>query len=298
MNMINMAQAAANDMNALVQMNDCSSLGLKRFEENLRLFALNQRPVQLEGKTSPPLMSVPGTALSEQDYADLIEELVADQARTWAVNRFVSGSVTNVSVPSRDPAGLPSRMAAEYAYDGFNGRSRGTMSVHFIDGVPDCMYFSDAPAACRTPSRKIIASYTAGVRARRSTGVASTPAPAVPAVEHVTAEPVPPSAVPAEPPSPPAPRRELRAVNYIQGIKDACLEVLTGGDRREPETSYCFCLSASVGSIPVSEADAQWLFENFDDEALGELERRYAGLGRRFASCRAQLKANSDPERP
>jgi hypothetical protein len=107
---------------------------------------------------------------------------------------------------------------------------------------------------------------------------------------------MPPPAVPAEPPLPPAPKRELKAVNYIQGIKDACIEVLTGDDRREPEASYCFCLSASVGSIPVSDADAKWLFENFSDEALSELERRYAGLVRRFASCRAQLKANSDSD--
>ncbi len=211
MNMINLAQATANDVNALVQMNDCSSPGLKRFEENLRLFALNQRPVPLDGNAAPSSVAGRGAALSEQEYADLIKDLVADQARTWVANRFVSGSVTNISVSSRDPAGRPSKMAAEYAYDGFNGRSWGSVSVHFIDGVPDCIYFSDAPATCQTPSRKITASYTTGVRARRSTGVALTPVPAPTALtaKPVAADPMPTPAVPADAPPPPGPRREL-----------------------------------------------------------------------------------------
>jgi hypothetical protein len=156
------------------------------------------------------------------------------------------------------------------------------------------MYFSDAPAVCRTPNRKITAAHAAGAQTRQAASVASSPppAPASPAAEPAAVQPVAVPAEPPPPPSPPAPRRQLKSVNYIQGIKEACLEVLAGGDRREPETSYCFCLSAAAGSIPVSDADAQWLFENFSDEALGELERRNPGLVRRFASCRAQLEAN------
>jgi hypothetical protein len=296
MSMANAAEAAKNDMYALVQMNACTSPGLKRFEDNLRLFALNQQPIRLEGETGPSAVKAPasGITLRDQDYAGLIEDLVADHARTWAVNRFVSRSVTDVSVSARDAAGRPSKIVATYSYDGFNGRSQGSVNVHLTDGSPDCLYFFDAPAVCRTPNRKIAAAYAAGIQNGQSASVVSLPPPASaePAGEPVAVEP---AAAPAEPSPPPAPRRQLKAVNYIQGIKDACLEVLTGGDRREPETSYCFCLSASIGSIPVSDADAQWLFENFSDEALGELERRYAGLVRRFGSCRAQLEANSDP---
>lgn len=293
MSMADTAQAATSDMNALVQMNACSGPGLKRFEENLRLFALNKPPIRLEGDTEPSQVTAlaSGAALRDQDYAGLIGDLVADHARTWALNRFVSGSVKDVSVSSRDAAGRPSRIAAAYSYDGVNGRSRGSVDVHFTDGSPDCMYFFDAPTVCRTPNRKIAATYAVGAQTREAASVVSIPPPdsTVPGGEPAPVEPL----APAEPPPPPAPKRELKAVNYIQGIKDACLEVLTGGNRREPETSYCFCLSASVGSVPVSEEDAQWFFENFSDAARGELERRYPALVRRFASCRAQLEASS-----
>lgn len=97
----------------------------------------------------------------------------------------------------------------------------------------------------------------------------------------------------AESSPPPPPRRVLTAVNYVQGIKDACLEVLTGGERREPETSYCFCLSASVGAKSVPEDDVRWFFENFSEAASAELERRHPALARPFASCRAQRDARS-----
>lgn len=301
MSMASAAQAIADDMSALVQMNDCASPGLRRFEENLRLFALNQQPIRLDGEAKSALAAAEaaGKALTEQDYERLIEELVADQAKSWAVNRYIHGSVGNVSVSSRDAAGRPSRVEASYSYDGFNGRSRGSVELHFTEGSPDCLFFSDAPSACRTPNRKIATSFftsVTGSRTELSTrdASASLSASVVPADEPAAVEPPVAArvAAPVEPPPPLAPKRKLRAVNYIQGIKDACLEVLTGGDRREPETSYCFCLSASAGSLPVSDADAQWLFENFGDEALAELERRYAGLVRRFASCRAQFEAN------
>lgn len=45
------ARAVAGDMDALVQMNACTSPGLVRFEDNLRLFALNKQPVRLDGKS-------------------------------------------------------------------------------------------------------------------------------------------------------------------------------------------------------------------------------------------------------
>jgi len=47
---IDMARSAIDarsDMNNLVRMNSCSSSGLKRFQENLKLFALNKQPITL-----------------------------------------------------------------------------------------------------------------------------------------------------------------------------------------------------------------------------------------------------------
>ena len=125
---------------------------------------------------------------------------------------------------------------------------------------------------------------------------------APPASPPSRATPPPPTPPPAEPKSsdPPAPitesdrpKRILRDVSYIQGIKSACLEVLTGGERREPETSYCFCISVASGGAKISEADAKWFFENFSTQARDEMARRYPSLARMYASCQAQREAYS-----
>jgi hypothetical protein len=164
MSLANTAQAAARDMNALVQMNACTSPALRRFEDNLRRFALNQPPIRLDSSTAPvsTIAPAPGTPFRDHNYRRLTEDLVADQARTWALNRFVTGSVTGVSVSSRDALGRPAQIVARYGYQGFNGSSQGTVTVHFSDGLPDCLYFFDAPAACRTPNRKVVAAYASG----------------------------------------------------------------------------------------------------------------------------------------
>lgn len=303
-NPLTMAQTtemAAQDMVALLKMNGCTGAGVRRFEKNLRLFALNEQGVRLAG--APKSLG----SLAERDFVGLVEELVADQAQGWALHRFISGSVGDVVVARRDAAGRPAKIEASYLYHGFNGESRGSVSITLIDGWPDCMYFFDAPGMCRSPNRKIVTAY-AGDRqpAARPTQEANTPEK-VPAKRNV--EPTPVATVPlaTESPAPvvsvpvatetPAPkaRRQLRAASYIQGIKSACTEVLTGGEEREPELSYCYCLSAAAGSIPISDSDAQWFFENYGDAARAELERRYPALVRRFASCRAQMDASSEP---
>jgi hypothetical protein len=164
MAMVGNAQAIKADMEDVVQQNGCASAGLKRFEENLRLFALNKQPIRL-GETGPRLSAIaplPGIPFRDQNYTKLIEDLVSEHSKTWAMNRFLHGSVGSVSVTSRDPQGRPAKVVANYIYDGFSGRSQGSVSVNFTDGLPECMYFHDFPATCRTPNRLIVASYSDG----------------------------------------------------------------------------------------------------------------------------------------
>ena len=164
LSLVSTSQAAASDMNALLGMNACASPALKRFQDNLRRFALNQPPIRLDGDPAPAstVAPAPGTPFRDHNYRRLTEDLVADQARTWALNRFVTGSVTAISVSSRDAFGRPAQIVARYSYQGFNGLSPGTVTVHFTDGLPDCLYFFDAPAVCRTPNRKVVAAYATG----------------------------------------------------------------------------------------------------------------------------------------
>lgn len=154
------AQAAISDMDALFQMNACASPGLKRFQENLRLFALNK---QLGGRatTSAVVTPPPGTPFKDQNYTKLAEDLIFEQSKTWMMNQFVSGSV-GVRVSSRDDKGRPSEIMAGYVYNGYNGRSRGSVTLTFTDGLPECMYFFDFPTTCRTPNRRIVAAYANG----------------------------------------------------------------------------------------------------------------------------------------
>jgi hypothetical protein len=105
-----------------------------------------------------PIKGVPG----EQNYTKLIEDLVSENAKSWMMNRFVSGSVKNLTVITTDSGGRPSKLTAQYAFDGFGGRSSGTLTLTFSEGVPECMYFFDFPSTCRKPSPAIANAYAAG----------------------------------------------------------------------------------------------------------------------------------------
>jgi len=155
------AQQMTNDMNALVQRNACVNPGLKRFQENLMLFAMGMQPVLLPGaapSVTSKAQSSP-TGASNQNYTRLLEDLIAEQSKTWLMNRFVPGSTSNVVVSSRDASGRPSKIVGRYL---FNGRSPGSVTLDFSDGVPECMYFFDLPSTCKTPNRRIVSAYVSG----------------------------------------------------------------------------------------------------------------------------------------
>ena len=156
------AQVMENDMNRLFGLNACTSPGLKRFQENVLLFSLNKQPVVLSGEggaTTARVQPSPGALLKDQNYTRLVEDLVLDQSKTWFMNRYAPGSTSNVVVSSKDAEGRPAKLVARYL---FNGRSPGSVTIEFSDGLPQCMYFFDLPTTCRTPNRRIVAAYSSG----------------------------------------------------------------------------------------------------------------------------------------
>jgi hypothetical protein len=161
LNTLGAAQTIANDTSALVRVNACNSPGLKRFQENLMLFALGKPPVRLEGGGTAPaaIRPSPETLSKNQNFTKLLEDLVLDQSRSWVMNRFVSGSVSHVVVSSRDAEGRPAKVTGSYLY---NGQSRGSVNISFSGGLPECMYFFDFPSTCRTPNRRVVAAYATG----------------------------------------------------------------------------------------------------------------------------------------
>jgi hypothetical protein len=157
---VDQAVAVGNEMQTLIHTNGCGSPGLRNFQSNLVRFANGDAPVNYAGAVGTP--ATPGTAgggpTKEADYTRLLNDLVADNARGWMMNRYQPGSISEPIV-QRDPLGHPVRITAQYSYAGMQGTQRGRVTVSFKDGSPDCLFFSDAPDTCRLPAAGVVSAY-------------------------------------------------------------------------------------------------------------------------------------------
>jgi len=163
-NLVGDTATISSDMTRLLQLNACDSPGLMRFQGNLRLFALNKRPKRLAGEavTYSVVNPLPGSLFEDQNYTRFIEDLVYDQSSSWVMNRYERGSISNVTVSSRDDLGRPTRINARYTYTGLSGRTNGSVTLTFDEGWPECLYFYDNQAVCRSPNRRIVDAYAKG----------------------------------------------------------------------------------------------------------------------------------------
>lgn len=159
---IHKTKALLYDMSQILKLNPCDSPGLRRFEENLKAFALSSSPVRMEVESKYTVMKKSGGPTGIQDFSRLIDDLVADQSRTWAFNRYRPGSVSGVNILSTDQQGRPTVMKADYQYSGFGGESPGWVKITFSNGLPDGTYFFDFPNNRKSPSTSIVASYAQG----------------------------------------------------------------------------------------------------------------------------------------
>ena len=147
------------DMAALIRINGCDSPGLKRFQENLRLFALGQEPIRIETLIAKRKENKTEVARN-QDVKPLLEDLVYENSRQWNFNRYQRGSVDNVQIVHYDNMGRPGKLKADYLFSGFSGKKKGSVILTFdSNGLPDCLYFFDFPTVCRPASRKIANAY-------------------------------------------------------------------------------------------------------------------------------------------
>lgn len=149
------------DMARIFKMNSCNSKALRRFEENLKLFALNKPAIRMQGSSKYAIMKKSGGPAGAQDFKKLIDDLVANQAKTWMFNRYTPGSISNVSVLSTDDKGRPLMIKAYYLFSGFSSK-KGWVKIEFKNGLPKCIYFWDFPENCKTPGSSIVASYAQG----------------------------------------------------------------------------------------------------------------------------------------
>lgn len=150
------------DLGHIFARNTCNSKALRQFEKNLRLFALNQPGIRMKGASKYTTMKKTGGPTGVQDFNKLLNDLVTDQAKTWMLNRYKSGSISNVSILNKDASGKPSIIKADYLFSGLTGEYKGWVKVTFNKGLPDGIYFWDFPNNRKTPGSSIVASYASG----------------------------------------------------------------------------------------------------------------------------------------
>jgi hypothetical protein len=160
--------AVGTEMSTVIHTNSCGSPGLKNFQSNLIRFANGEAPVKYAGAVvTAPVAVLPG--IRDADFTRLLDDLVADNARGWMMNRYQPGSISDPIV-SHDPTGAPTRVMARFRYV---GSQAGRVTVSFKDGAPDCLYFSDAPDTCRLPSQRIVSAYEKNAYAKYTAAAAS-----------------------------------------------------------------------------------------------------------------------------
>lgn len=165
--LVHRARGLKNDMAKFFGLNACNSAGVKRFEENLKLFALNKSGIRMKGSSKYEIMKESGGPVGSQDFKKLIDHLVANHAKTWSFNRYQSGSISNVIIQSTDAKQRPKEIKANYLYRGFGGNSEGWVRITFTNGLPKCIYFFDFPNNCKTPNSSIVSSYSQGDYGKR-----------------------------------------------------------------------------------------------------------------------------------
>jgi len=151
-----------NDMAQMFVLNSCDSDGIKRFEENLKRYALNQSAIRMKAESKYATMKTLGGPSGAQNLNKLVDDLVANQAKTWAMNKYVPQSISRLSVLKKDAQGRPMVVRANYTYQFFGNSGEGWVQISFENGLPKCLYFHDLPQNCKIPGSSIVANYANG----------------------------------------------------------------------------------------------------------------------------------------
>ena len=153
-------------MSKLVMKNRCDNAGLNRFEKNLYNFVEGNPPLLLPGKeTIATIQRVDKINFNTDNLnlKKLIDELIKENSKGWMMNRYQSGSVSSLKIGARNRDGSPQHVTASYAFSSMGKTYGGNVSLDFSNGIPNCLYFSDAPQTCRHPSRRIVNRYQKGL---------------------------------------------------------------------------------------------------------------------------------------
>lgn len=159
---IHKAKALLSDWSNFFGMNACDSKSVEQFANNLLAFANQKSPARLKGMSVYEKIRILGGPAGDQNYSRLLNDILGNQSKTWAMNRYVPNSISNVrEFKSFDKTQLVS-LTANYNFSGLMGKQTGAVTVKFKDGLPDCIYFSDFPDNCKKPNGALVANYGLG----------------------------------------------------------------------------------------------------------------------------------------
>ena len=158
--MTDVAVYARNDMPNLLQANGCASESVKRLQANLIRFGQGKDPIVMPGAAAALAAPGPGSdgPRREQNFQRLLDDLITEQSQAWMMNRYQPGSV-RASTPLRDAQGRPREIVAGYSFVSMGKSYAGKVRLTWVDGAPQCLYFSDLPDSCRVPSPRIVSAY-------------------------------------------------------------------------------------------------------------------------------------------
>jgi len=159
---IHKAKALQSDMSNFFRLNQCDSKSIVQFANNLLAFANQQQPVRLKGMSNYEKIKILGGPGGDQNYDKLLNDILKNQSKTWAMNRYVGNSIANVREFKSQDKTQTIALKANYNFSGFLGKQTGSVTVKFKDGLPDCIYFSDFPENCKKPNGALVTKYVMG----------------------------------------------------------------------------------------------------------------------------------------
>jgi len=159
---IHKVKALLSDWSNFFRLNPCDSKTIEQFANNLLAFANGQQPTRLRGMSVYEKIKILGGPAGDQDYSKLLNDILGNQSKTWAMNRYVPNSISNVREYKSSDKTQTVSLTANYNFSGLMGKQTGSVTVKFKDGLPDCIYFSDYPNNCKKPNGALIANYGLG----------------------------------------------------------------------------------------------------------------------------------------
>lgn len=305
--MTDVAVYARNDLPMLLRQNQCSSPALKRLQDNMVLFGQGQQPIVLPGAAAA--LAAQGAAegpRQNQNFQRLVDELITEQSQAWMMNRYQPGSV-RASSALRDAQGRPREVQASYSFLSMGKPYAGKVRLTFAEGLPQCLYFSDVPQACRVPSPRIISAYRknqyatdsgaeTGMRATATNVPAVTPGPptanlpapglaaaAAPAVAPLPpASPTPalaPALTPAMAEAPAStPTASAAAVDPATASREAAHQARLAAQQEQRAAAlqrYCTALRANIDRAREMAASAAAQSAQRDETRLARAEAIY-----------------------